>query len=289
MLFDQLIVGITLGSVYSLIAIGFSLMFLTAGLLNFAHPEFMMAGGLLGYTLSTQADLSLYLAIPLASLGAGLLAVLVGRVGIAPIRRRNAPLANQIIATLGWAAVLSNGAMILWGPIPQAYSRRFPGGVFRLGDVPISSEKVVILFLAVAAMAGLHFFFRNTRLGYAMRASADDEEAAMAVGINPAIVIDWGFFVSGALAGLAGVFIGMLFFVSFDMGSFGLRTFAAAVLGGFGDPVGATFGGVVLGIVDVLGSSYLPAGYRDVVAYGVLIVILLLRPYGLFGKGRRIA
>lgn len=289
MLFDQLIVGITLGAVYSLIAIGFSLMFRTAGLLNFAHPEFMMAGGLLGYTLSSQVDLSLYLAIPLASLGAGLLAVLVGRVGIAPIRRRNAPLANQIIATLGWAAVLSNGAMILWGPIPLAYSRRFPGGVFRLGDVPISSEKVVILLLAVGAMAGLHFFFRSTRLGYAMRASADDEEAAMAVGINPAIVIDWGFFVSGALAGLAGVFIGMLFFVSFDMGSFGLRTFAAAVLGGFGDAVGAAFGGVVLGIVDVLGSSYLPAGYRDIVAYGVLIVILLVRPYGLLGKGRRIA
>ncbi|MBI3000729.1 MAG: branched-chain amino acid ABC transporter permease, partial [Deltaproteobacteria bacterium] len=169
MLFDQLIVGITLGAVYSLIAIGFSLMFRTAGLLNFAHPEFMMAGGLLGYTLSSQVDLSLYLAIPLASLGAGLLAVLVGRVGIAPIRRRNAPLANQIIATLGWAAVLSNGAMILWGPIPLAYSRRFPGGVFRLGDVPISSEKVVILLLAVGAMAGLHFFFRSTRLGYAMR------------------------------------------------------------------------------------------------------------------------
>lgn len=289
MLFDQLIVGITLGSVYSLIAIGFSLIFRTMGLLNFAHPEFMMAGGLLGYSLTGRADFPLYLAIPLASAGSGLLAVAVGRAGIAPIRRRGAPLANQIIATLGWAAVLSNGAMILWGPLPLAYSRRFPGGVFRLGDVPISSEKVVILFLAVAAMAGLHFFFRATRVGYAMRACADDEEAAMAVGVNPAAVIDWGFFLSGALAGLAGTFIGMLFFTSFDMGRFGLRAFAAAVLGGFGDVVGAAFGGVVLGIVDVLGSSYLPSGYRDVVAYGVLIVILLLRPYGLLGKGRRVA
>jgi branched-chain amino acid transport system permease protein len=289
MLLDQLIVGVTLGSVYSLIAIGFSLIFRTTGLLNFAHPEFMMAGGLIGYTLTTQLDLPLDLAIPLASVGSGLLAVAVGKIGIAPIRRRSASLPNQIIATLGWAAVLSNGAMILWGPFPLAYSRRFPGGVLRIGDVPVSPEKVAILFLAVAAMAGLHFFFRVTRVGCAMRASADDEEAAMAVGINPSVVIDWGFFLSGALAGLAGMFIGMLFFASFDMGTFGLRAFAAAVLGGFGDVVGAAFGGILLGIIDVLGSSYLPSGYRDTVAYGVLIVILLLRPYGLLGRAKRVA
>lgn len=289
MLLDQLIIGLTLGSIYSLVAVGFSLVFRTVGLLNFAHPEFMMFGALLGFSLSAQLKLPLSLAFPAAALGAGLLAVGIERIGITPIRRRQGPLPNQIIATLGWSAVLSNGAMIVWGPYPLAYPRPLLGRGFRLGNVLVSYENLLILVSAVAVMVLLYFFFRTTRVGYAMRASADDEEAAMVMGIHPSRVVSWGFFLSGALAGLAGVYVGTLYYASFDMGAFGLRTFAAAVLGGFGDVVGATFGGLALGMIDVVGSSYFPSGYRDVVAFTVVILILLVRPYGLLGKARRIA
>lgn len=289
MLLDQLVVAITMGATYSLIAIGFSLTFRTMGLLNFTIPELMMAGAMFGLTLATSFKLPFYLVAPLAALGSGVLGFLIERYGISPIRRRKGPMANQIIATIGWAAVLSNIAMIVWGPVPMAYPNRLAGSAFRIGNIPLSYENLIILVSAVAVMILLHLFLQTSRIGYALRACADDEEAAMIVGISPAKVTAWGFSISSALAGLAGVYIGTLFYASFDMGSFGLRTFAAAVLGGFGDIVGATFGGFVLGLIDVIGSYYFPSSYRDVVAFTLIILILLIRPYGLLGKARRIA
>lgn len=289
MLLDQFAVALTMGATYSLIAIGFSLSFRTMGLLNFTVPELMMAGAMFGFSLATSLNLPFYLVAPLAALGSGFLGFLIERYGISPIRRRKGPLANQIIATIGWAAILSNTAMIVWGPLPMAYPNRFTGSAFHIGNVPISYENLIILTSAVAVMILLHLFFQTSRIGYAMRACADDEEAAMIVGINPAKVTAWGYSLSGSLAGLAGVYIGTLFYVAFDMGSFGLRTFAAAVLGGFGDIIGATFGGFVLGLIDVIGSYYFPSSYRDVVAYTIIILILLIRPYGLLGRAKRIA
>lgn len=289
MLLDQLAVALTLGATYSLIAIGFSLTFRTTGLLNFAIPELMMIGAMLGLSLSLAAAIPFYLVAPLAALGSGMLAVLIEKVGIAPIRRRKGALANQIIATIGWAAILSNAAMIIWGPLPMAYPNPFAGSAFHLGSIPISYEHLIILTSALAVMVLLHVFFKYTRVGYAMRACSDDHEAAMLVGIRPARIAAWGAFLSGSLAGLGGVYIGTLYFVSFEMGSFGLRTFAAAVLGGFGDIIGATFGGFVLGLIDVTGSYYFPSSYRDVVAYTIIILILLVRPHGLLGKARRSA
>ena len=278
-----------MGAIYSLIAIGFSLTFRIIGLLNFTVPELMMAGAMFGFSLATSLKLPFYLVAPLAALGSGVLGFLIERFGISPIRRRKGPLANQIIATIGWAAVLSNTAMIIWGPLPMAYPNQSTGSAFHIGDIPISNENLIILASAVGVMILLHLFFQTSRIGYAMRACADDEEAAMIVGISPAKVTSWGFFLSGSLAGLAGVYIGTIFYASFDMGSFGLRAFAAAVLGGFGNIVGATFGGFVLGLIDVVGSYYFPSGYRDVVAFTTVILLLLIRPYGLLGKARRIA
>jgi len=289
MLLDQLAVALTLGATYSLIAIGFSLTFRTVGVLNFAIPELMMSGAMFGLSLSTSTKIPFYLVAPLAALGSGFLGLFIEKVGISPIRRRKGPLANQIIATIGWAAILSNTAMIVWGPLPMAYPNPFGGSAFHIGSVPVSYENLIILASAVTVMVLLHAFFQTTRIGYAMRACADDEEAAMIVGISPGRVVSWGFFLSGSLAGLAGVYIGTLYFVSFEMGGFGLRAFAAAVLGGFGDIIGASFGGFVLGLIDVVGSYYFPSSYRDVVAYTTIILILLIRPHGLLGKARRIA
>jgi branched-chain amino acid transport system permease protein len=287
----QLVLGLTLGSVYSLIAIGFSLTYRSIGLLNFAHPEFMMVGAMIGFSL-TRLGLPFPLAIPVAALGGGLIAVAVDLLSIRWITRRRAAEANRIIATIGWGSVLTNAALLLWGPAPLAYPADSGSVLSRpidLAGATVTVQNLVIFATGVALMLAFHLLLRRSRLGYAIRATADDPEAAAMSGIRLERVEVWTFALSGVLGGIAGVFVGALFFASFNLGSFGLRAFAPAVLGGFGDVVGAMVGGLAFGLIETFSTTYLGNGYQDVLAYGIVILILVLRPNGLFGSRRRAA
>lgn len=287
MIWQLIIVGLSIGSVYSLVAIGFSMIYRSAGLLNFAHQHFVMLGAMLGFTAMAYLHQPLYVAVIVALLGTGVIGIVMEWGGIAPIRHRGGPKVNQIIATLGWGIVFSNLAMLVWGPYPMAYPHTVLSRPVHLGAMPLSLQSLVILACCLGFMVGLQVFLKTTRIGHAMRAVADDPGIARLMGINPEATVRWAFFISEAMAGVAGVCIAMLYFTSFDLGNFGIRGFPAAVLGGFGDLNGAMLGGLLLGLIESFGATYLSAAYRDVIAFGVAILILLFRPKGLLGKGQR--
>ncbi|MBI3091668.1 MAG: branched-chain amino acid ABC transporter permease [Candidatus Tectomicrobia bacterium] len=286
MLLGQIVYGLVIGSIYSLIAIGFSMVFQAIGLLNFAHQEFMMLGGLIGYTLAVTLNLPAPLVVLLAGLGAGCIAVAIEKVGISPIRHRGGAEINLIIATIGWGIILSNAAMLTWDAYPLGYPQRFQGKPLNLGGISIVPQNLVILGAGILLMILLQLFFKRTWTGQSMRAAAEDSPTAALMGIDTDRTVSWTFFISGALGGIAGVFVSSIFYASFEMGLIGLRCFAAAVLGGFGNIVGAMFGGLILGIIETLGATYISSAYKDVIAYGIVIVILLIRPTGIFAARR---
>ena len=284
MLFSQIVYGLVIGSIYSLIAIGFSMVYQAIGLLNFAHQEFMMVGGLIGYSLAVTLNLPMPVVVVLAGIGAGLVAAAIEKIGIGPIRRRGSSEINLIIATIGWGIILSNAAMLTWDAYPLAYPPSFQGKPLNMGGISIVPQNLVILATGIVLMILLQLFFKSTWTGQSMRAAAEDPATAELMGINTDRTVSWTFFISGVLGGIAGVFVSSIFYASFDMGIIGLRCFAAAVLGGFGNIAGAMIGGLLFGVIETLGATYISSAYKDVIAYGIVILILLIKPTGIFAR-----
>lgn len=294
MLIQQLINGLTLGAIYALIALGYTLVYGILSMINFAHSEVLMLGsfaalGLIG--LAPQAfgtGLGGLAAMFAASmLAAGGVNALVERLAYRPLR--SAPRLAPLISAIGVSIVMQN-AVFLWVsnqsvafPQPVAI-RQIPLG----GGASISSLQIVILAAALLLMLLLHFFVEKTAVGRAMRACADDMPTAGLMGIDAGRIVAATFFVGGALGGAAGVLYGMNYgSIKYNMGFLpGAKAFTAAVLGGIGNIQGAVLGGLILGFLEVLASGYLPNGaqWRDVIAFSVLIVVLLARPSGLLGE-----
>ncbi|HEX4048267.1 MAG TPA: branched-chain amino acid ABC transporter permease [Elusimicrobiota bacterium] len=294
MLIQQLVNGLTLGAIYSLIALGYTLVYGILAMINFAHSEVLMLGSFcaLGFAMLVPSAFASGAAglvgmFAAAMLGAGLLNVLIERFAYRPLRyvSRLAPL----ISAIGVSITLQN-AVFLW---VSTQSLTFPQPI-AFGQIPIgggatiSSLQVVILGAALSLMALLHFFVEKTRIGKAMRACADDLTTAGLMGINADFVIGITFFVGGALGGAAGVLYGLNYgSIKYNLGFLpGAKAFTAAVLGGIGNIRGAVLGGFILGFLEVLTSGYIPNGaeWRDVIAFSVLIVVLLFRPSGILGE-----
>jgi branched-chain amino acid transport system permease protein len=293
MLIQQIANALTLGAIYSLIALGYTLVYGILAMINFAHSEVLMLGSFcaLGLALWAPGALGTGTAglvgmFAAGMLGAGLLNVLVERLAYRPLRdiSRLAPL----ISAIGVSIVLQN-AVFLW---VSTQSLSFPQPVairqIAVAGASVSSLQLVILGAALGLMALLHFFVEHTRMGKAMRACADDLQTAGLMGIDADVVIAVTFFVGGALGGAAGVLYGMNYgSIKYNLGFLpGAKAFTAAVLGGIGNIRGAVLGGFILGLLEVLASGYIPNGaeWRDVVAFTVLIVVLLIRPSGLLGE-----
>ena len=293
MLLQQLINGLTLGAIYSLIALGYTLVYGILMLINFAHAEVLMVGAFVGLGVQlffppslTSGPLGLLLVFALSMAAAGILNVLVERLAYRPLRNisRLAPL----ISAIGVSIILQN-AVFLW---VSNQSQNFPVIMemrsFRLAGADISSLQIVILFTALGLMAALHFFIRKTKMGKAMRACADDMEAAELMGIDTKKIIAVTFLVGGALGGAAGALNGMYYgSIKYNLGFLpGMKAFTAAVLGGIGNIQGAVLGGFILGLLEVAVAGYLPGGaeWKDVIAFLVLICVLLARPSGLLGE-----
>ncbi len=293
MLIQQIANALTLGAIYSLIALGYTLVYGILSMINFAHSEVLMLGSFCALGLATLAPAAfgagtagLVGMFAAGMLGAGLLNVLIERFAYRPLRdlSRLAPL----ISAIGVSIVLQN-AVFLW---VSTQSLSFPQPVairqISIGGASVSSLQLVILGAALGLMALLHFFVERTRMGKAMRACADDIQTAGLMGINADVVIAVTFFVGGALGGAAGVLYGMNYgSIKYNLGFLpGAKAFTAAVLGGIGNIRGAVLGGFLLGILEVLASGYIPNGaeWRDVVAFTVLIVVLLFRPSGILGE-----
>jgi branched-chain amino acid transport system permease protein len=294
MLIQQLINALTLGAIYALIALGYTLVYGILAMINFAHSEVLMLGSFCALGFATAAPaafgsggLGLAGMFAAAMLGAGLLNAAIERLAYRPLRHvsRLAPL----IAAIGVSIILQNAVFL--GVSTQSLSFPQPIAIRSIplgGGAAVSTLQLVILGAALGLMALLHFFVEKTSVGKAMRACADDLSTAGLMGIDADVVIGLTFFVGGALGGAAGVLYGMNYgSIKYSLGFLpGAKAFTAAVLGGIGNIRGAVLGGFILGFLEVLASGYVPNGaeWRDVVAFTVLIVVLLFRPSGLLGE-----
>lgn len=283
MFFEQLINGLTLGSTYSLIALGYTMVYGILELINFAHSEIYMTGAFIGLIMFTVYKLPFFLSLIIAMIGSCILGVIIEKVAYRPLRKANriAPL----ISAIGVSIFLQNIALILAGPQVRAFPVPFNKKIKLSATLKISSLQLLILLISVFLMFALHILVQKTKVGQAMRATAQDKEAAQLMGIKIDNIISATFAIGSALGGAAGVLVGV-YFNSVDplMGFFpGLKGFVAAVLGGIGNIPGAMLGGLILGMVEVFGAVYM-SQYKDAIAFAVLIIILLIKPTGLIGQ-----
>jgi branched-chain amino acid transport system permease protein len=283
-LVGQLLFGLAIGSIYSLVAIGFSMIYRATGLLHFAHPDLMMMGGMIGYTLATRTALPMPVLFVFAGLAVAVLSYLIDRFGFRPMRRHGTSL-NLVIATIGWSIILVNVALFVWGTAPLSYPQAYLPKGRMIAGIVIVPQNLVMLGVGLAAMAALHAFFTRTVVGQALRATAENPVAAQLMGIRVERMMALTFLLSGFLAGGAGVLVASIVYANFDLGLIGIKSFAAAVLGGFGHVGGAMAGGLLLGVVETIGAFYVSSAFKDIIAYTLLILILLLRPQGIFGGG----
>jgi branched-chain amino acid transport system permease protein len=292
MFFQQLVNGITLGSIYALFALGYTMVYGILLMINFAHSEIFMVGAYLGFWALALLPVCVQgwtpgyftLVFAIAMMGAGLLAVTIERAAYRPLRRasRLAPL----ISAIGVSIFLQNLIQVTVSAQSQPYPDTFKISHYEFFGVQVNSLQIFIFALAISAMVLLQIFITKTRLGKAMRATAQNHTVSQLMGINVNFIIMVTFLIGGALGGLAGVLNGMYYgSIKFNMGFFpGLKAFTAAVVGGIGNIKGAMVGGFLLGIIEALTVGYISSAYKDVILFAVLILVLIFRPTGIFGE-----
>ncbi len=294
MTFEQIIQltlgGLAIGCIYSLIALGISMIIRATDILHFAQGELVMIGAMAGLSAFWLADMPFLLVLLAGMLGGGAVATLIELGAYRTLRMLRVPLINVVIATLGFSILLQNVARLVWGSEPLRYPTLFSSAGIFVGGFTVSPQLLWIVALSLAIMAGLLIFFRFTRLGVAMQAAAQDPEAAQLMGISVERTTAYTFAVSGMMAGAAGVLLGSLFFASFNMGFLtGVKAFVAATLGGLGSIAGALVGGLLFGLIETFAGMVISTSYKDAVGMVILIAILLLAPHGLFGRvGRQV-
>ena len=297
--FQELVNGITTGALYSLVALGFSMVYGVLKLLNFAHGDLYMVGAYIGFFviqwfggaqhLTIAVPLLLVIMFVLAAGLVGGLGVAIERFAYRPLR--DAPRIAPLITAIGVSFFLESSALLLFGAQYRVYNTAdfisLSSGI-QIGSVTIDSVQILVLVLGVLLMAGLQLLVNRTRLGRQMRAVAADREAAEMLGINVNFVITATFFLGSALAGVAGIMGGLLFNqVTSTIGFIaGLKAFTAAVVGGIGSIPGAMLGGLVIGVAESFVTGYISSTYSNLIVFGILIVVMLLRPSGLLGRAQ---
>lgn len=286
LLLVQVLSGIAIGCIYGLVAIGFSMIYRAMGLVNFAQAEFMMIGAFFGYSiLLAMPGTPLVLVLVLACAATAAFGVVLERVAFRPAIRRGASDIYLVLLTLGIGMVLSNGARLVWGANPVVYPTPLAHDVTRLGGVPMPTMYLFILIFMVLLLVGLQWFFTKSWTGLALRAGAEDRNTAQLMGVDVGMANSLSFAIASAIGAAAGVLYAPIIYVSFDMGAVGIKAFAAAVMGGFGSIAGAVIGGISLGVVEMVGGQIFAPEYQDSIAFTVMILVLLLRPNGLIGRG----
>ena len=276
--------GLAMGSIYALIALGFTLIWNAVGVVNFAQGELVMLGAFVSVAWFING---LHLAWPLVLVATIVVMALFG-VAIAvglyhPLR--NAPQLATIVSTLGLSIFLKNAAVLIWGPQPLATPGPFGNSTIRLASSTLYTQQILIIVFLIVLMVVQVVVLSRTQFGRAMRATAQDREVSRLMGVRTGIVIMVIFAYASVLAGIAGLLLAPLFYVSAGMGGvLALKAFAASIIGGFGSEVGAVVGGLLLGGVEGVGSFYMSPSYIDVLSFGLLIVFLVVRPQGIFGE-----
>jgi branched-chain amino acid transport system permease protein len=280
---NVIIIGITVGLVYGLVALGYSLIFQSMRLVHFAQGEMLMMGGFFGITLINGGVTNPLLVL----LGVFALMMLLGGV-IQRFVYRYIPQSRgvtRIIATLGMGMVLKNAAILIWGTrshgLPENF---FPGSPLQILDLTIRPVYYWTLIISIVLVVGLVLFLYKTKFGMAVRLTAHDYSLAALMGVNPNLYQTVAFMLAAGLTGVAGILVSPISFVSYHMGLvFGVKGFAAAVIGGLDSLPGAVLGGVIIGLIEVFFGRFIP-GYIDVVIYGAMVLVLIVKPHGLLGK-----
>jgi branched-chain amino acid transport system permease protein len=280
--------GLAIGCIYSLIALGISMIIRATDILHFAQGEMLMIGSMMGLSAYWMHGMPFVLVLLAGTLGGGLVSVAIEYFIYRKLRLRRVSLINIMIATLGVSIVLQNAARLVWGSEPMRYPTLFASKGLVFAGFTVSPQLVWIVVLSALIMGGLIVFFRYTPLGIAMQAAAQDPDTARLMGVNVDRTTTYTFALSGMMAGAAGVLLGSLFFASFNMGFMtGIKAFVAATLGGLGSVAGAMIGGLIFGIIETFSGMLISTAYKDAVGMVVLIAILLFMPSGLLARDSR--
>ncbi len=283
---SNLINGISLGSVYAIIALGYTMVYGIAKMLNFAHGDVIMIGAYISFCVTQYLKLPAWLSVLAAMFVCTLLGMTIERLAYKPLR--SAPSLAVLITAIGMSYFLQNLALLIWGSNPKSFTSIISFGPLRLfdGQLIISDVAIVTVLACILIMIGLTWFTGKTRMGKAMRAVSEDKGAAQLMGVNVNRTISVTFAIGSALAAIAGVLLCSAYPTLMPTtGSMpGIKAFTAAVFGGIGSIPGAMLGGILLGIIEIFGKSYISTELGDAIVFAILIVILLVKPAGLLGK-----
>lgn len=287
LIIQQLINGLSLGSIYALIALGYTMVYGIIQLINFAHGDIMMVGAYIGWFCTTVLKLPFLPALIISMILTALLGVLIERIAYKPLRKSTR--LAVLITAIGMSFFLEYGGMLIVSPQTRTFPSVFPQTVYRIGNVTFKYGDIVIVVTTIILMVLLQFIVKYTKVGKAMRAVSFDKDAASLMGINVDNTISATFAIGSSLAAAAGVLIGVYFnTINPLMGIMpGLKAFVAAVLGGIGIIPGAMLGGLLMGLVEAFVSGIGFSTWRDAAAFLILIIVLLLKPTGLLGKNVR--
>ncbi len=296
-LLQQIINGVSLGAMYALLALGFTMVYGIIELINFAHFNIFMVGSFFAMWVMQAMGIVgqghvlwglpligvLFFVLVVTMLGTGILGVAIERLALRPLRGVSGT--APMITTIGLSYILFNLILLNVGADSKNYSNPVPQLRWELGGATLRLRELMLWSIALLLMLGLHFFVRRTKMGKAMQATAQDQEAARMMGVDVDRVVVITFFLGSALAGAAGLIFGLYYnYTSFIIGySAGLRAFTAAVLGGIGNIPGAMLGGILIGLIESLGGQYVAVRWTDVIIFSILVLVLVFRPSGLLG------
>lgn len=286
MLLQQMINGIMLGSTYALVAIGYSLVFGVIQIINLSNGAFYMLGSFIALTAYTAMSGNFILACLIAIAVNALLGLLMDRLALKRLRVTNAPPMANIISTMGVSVMIENFVLIFLSNRTEFFPNMIDFGNIHIGNVIVSWTQIIIFSVAALLMALVSLFVYKTKFGRAMRCTSQNVTASYLMGISVNAVISITFVFSAILATVSGILVGM-YYQAIDVNmslSVGMKTFAAAVLGGVGILPGAVLGGLLIGVAETIGASYISSGYRDAIAFGIMILVLVIKPTGILGK-----
>ncbi|HEV8642443.1 MAG TPA: branched-chain amino acid ABC transporter permease [Methylomirabilota bacterium] len=286
-LLQHLVNGLVLGGTYALLGIGLTLIFGLMNVVNFAHGEFYTLGAYATFAALALSGLPFLAALGVAIAAGVLLGALTERVLLRPLRGES--IDSVMLVMIGLWIAMQNTELLVWGGVAKSIPHPFPTAPLVLGPLGIAPLRLFVLAAALALILGAHLIIQRTRLGCAMRATFQDADTAALMGVRIARIHTATFAIGSGLAAAAGALLGPIFLAYPSMGDLAsLKAFCVVILGGLGNVAGATLGGLLLGVAEELGAGYVSSGYRDAVGFVIIILVLLLRPSGLFARAERV-
>lgn len=278
--------GLTLGMVYALVAVGYSLVFGILRLVNFSHGSVYAFGAHIAMVVAVSIGYGVVWGLCASIIVTGFLGIAIDKISLEPLRKKKSKPISALITTIGVSYIIQNGLMIVFGSESKWFPKIFDYGIIQIGSINLKSTQVGIFIVSLVLLLILTFIIQKTKIGLAMRGIQQNQKAANLMGIDVNRVVSFTFFLGGASAAIAGTLIsGYYQVINPQMGFIvGLKAFSAAVLGGIGILHGAVVGGIIVGVSESFAASYLGGGYRDAIAFLILIIVLIVRPNGLFGK-----